>query len=150
MPWFKYRENSSSGSSKWKFHFISDEEYAKWGKNTKSRLEEEILNVSNANTDSEHWRGIDIKKIAIETIPREVLESRLKDAKDALKWALQAPKFHRKRIKFLRDEAKKCKVIEVRVRCKSCKGKGKTKFQDRILDCHYCDKTGKVKTYTTW
>ncbi len=143
--WYKYRTGASSGHSDWRFCFVSDSYLAKLKpKNKRDELAEIFERDCNANTSSEHYRGVEWIKVDVSKIPSEVIESKLNSAKSNLE-------FYKSNVKFYEEEMKKCKVKEIHKRCKSCKGKGKVNYPNTGLrDCVYCRGTGKVKDYDTW
>lgn len=143
--WFKYRTGSSARNSDWRFKFISDSYMAKMSpKNKREELARIFEEDCNANTQSEHYRGVEWVRVDIANIPSEVIQGKLDSAKNLLK-------AYKSSVKFYEDEIKKCKVKEIHKRCKSCKGKGKVNYPNTGLrDCVYCSGTGKVKDYDTW
>ncbi len=139
--WFKVRSCSSSGCTKWKFVSIN-ETIAKYKESLVKYLEEDI----NAPTWSEHYRGIQYSKIAIEKIPREVIDRRIKDTEFSIECQKSS-------LKNLKEMASKCKVIEIKKKCNRCKGKMKiiiknSKGEKTEHMCFICSgKDGFIKDY---
>lgn len=148
MAWYQYRTGSSSGNDKWRFLFVADSYFSKKSsvKDRDETLARIFENDCNANTSSEHYRGVEWKKIDASKVPGEVVQDKLEHAKNRVA-------VEKANMKFYEEELKKCLVKEILVKCKYCKGKGKIKSANTIsgfYDCHCCRTTGKVKPYDTW
>lgn len=133
--WYKTRFMDSSGCSKWKYIYVNDAEISK------DEMDSMMERACNAPTWSEHYRKTEYMKVKIENVPREVVEKIIESKKFELDCAKSF-------LKFYTEEAKKCKVFEVKVKCKRCKGKRKIVARNCVggfMEC-FC-KDGTQKEY---
>lgn len=144
--WLKARTNSSSSSDIWHYFSVPDS-YSK--KSKRDSLVDTLEYRLNANVMHHTYHGVEWKRVKIENVPREVLDKQIESAQSDLKHARVA-------VKFLKEEAQKCKKTEIKKKCDVCKGKRTTMARglsgklDRVVDCVYCRGKGKRKYYSIY
>lgn len=132
--WYKVRSNTSAGTGDWMYVYIDTD--------NKDVLDELLTKYSDAPTWSEHYRGIDYKKVKTEDVPKEVINRYIENFKLNIK-------FYTDRKKMFEKMALECKNEFVLKKCDRCKGSGKAVYNNN-LKCMICDGTGKCREYILW
>ncbi len=113
--WVKARTSSSSHYGKWHYIYIRDSLFER---ENREFLIEHLEDTLGANTSHHTYHGVQWQRVKVENIPKEVFQYKIDSLKATYKDALAS-------IKYLEDEASKCKIIQYSLKCTSCNGTGR-------------------------
>lgn len=141
--WYKARIKTSAEIGGWRYVKVPD-------RICRDELAGYIRDRIGAPMFSEHYRGVDFRRVEIASIPREVLRAKLAEASASVAATARAFDDARDVYRRLNEDMAKCRVEMRQVRCRYCRGMGFRTCGHRVdpsLMCLSCHGSGKVKAY---